>query len=97
MGKGQHPKEFRDEVVAIARKRERPISQIAKDFGISGQTIYEWIKKDDADKGNGSSIDVAVVSDVDLRALKKRNRELEQELEVLRRATAYFSQAVLPK
>lgn len=97
MGKSPYPKEFCDEVVALARKREKPISQIAKDFGISGQTVYEWIKKDDVENSVDLLTAVDDVSEVELRALKKRNRELEQELEVLRRATAYFSQAVLPK
>lgn len=96
MKKSPYPKEFRDEVVEIARKRDLSIAQIAKDFGISQQTIYEWIKKADFEDGNRSSV-VADVSDAELRAAKNRIRTLEQENEVLRRATAYFSQAVLPK
>lgn len=97
MGKSPYPKEFRDEVVAIARKRELPVRRIAKDFDITEATIYEWIKK--ADREDGITASPANGTDVDTenRELKKRNRELEQELEVLRRATAYFSQAVLPK
>ncbi len=95
MGKSPYPKEFCDEVVAIALRRERPISQIAKDFGISGQTIYEWIKK--ADRDDGISAPPNIGADIENQELKKRNRLLEQENEVLRRATAYFSQAVLPK
>ena len=97
MGKSPHSKEFRDEVVAMARRRELPVSQLARDFGISAHTIYEWIKKDDLQAPATSSAQVSTASDEEVMALKKRNRELEQELEVLRRATAYFSQAVLPK
>jgi transposase len=37
-----HPKEFRDDVVALARKGEVPIAQLAKDFGISGPTPGTW-------------------------------------------------------
>lgn len=97
MGKSPYPKEFRDEVVAIARRREMPIRQIARDFDISEFTLYDWIKKADKEDGVGSSVNRDKTSEVELAALKKRNRELEQENEVLRRATAYFSQAVLPK
>jgi len=43
------PKEFRDEVVAVARKREASLLQIAKDFGISDATLHNWLKA--ADKG----------------------------------------------
>ena len=96
MGKSPHPKEFRDEVVAIARQGETPVVQIARDFGISAATVYEWIKKADVEDDTTSFANGAD-SDTDLRAAKNRIRTLEQELEVLRRATAYFSQAVLPK
>jgi transposase len=97
MGKSPYPKEFRDDVVAIARKREISIRQIARDFNISEPTIYEWIKKADEAEGNTSASSVDSASEAEVRALKNRNRQLEQELEVLRRATAYFSQALLPK
>ena len=95
MGKSPYPKEFRDEVVELARKPGASVSQLAKDFGITGTTIYEWLKK--ADVKHGVTADAPPSDNAENRALKKRNRELEQELEVLRRATAYFSQAVLPK
>ena len=39
------PAEFRRDVVAVARKHEAPISQIAKDFGISEATLHNWLKK----------------------------------------------------
>jgi transposase len=38
-----HPKEFRDDVVAIARRGEAPIAQIAKDFGISESCLRNWL------------------------------------------------------
>jgi transposase len=94
--KSPYPKEFRDEVVEIARKSEMSIAQIAEDFGISQQTVYDWIKKADIEDGNPTSVNTGVF-DAELRAAKNRIRTLEQENEVLRRATAYFSQAVLPK
>jgi transposase len=59
-----YPKEFRDDVVAVARTGEAPLTQIKQS--------------------------------AEARDLKKRNRLLEQENEVLRRAAAYLSQANLP-
>ena len=38
-----HPKEFRDDVVAVARKGEAPIAQLAKDFGISESCLRNWL------------------------------------------------------
>lgn len=40
-----HPKEFRDDVVAVARRGEAPIAQIAKDFGISESCLRNWLQR----------------------------------------------------
>lgn len=39
-----YPSEFRRDVVAVARKKEAPLVQIARDFGISDPTLYLWLK-----------------------------------------------------
>ncbi len=78
------PKEFRDDVVAVAGKGEAPISQIAKDFGISESCLHRWLQQ--ADVENGVRPGVSSAESAELRELKKRNRLLEQENEILRRA-----------
>ena len=45
------PAEFRRDVVAVARKHEAPISQIAKDFGISEATLHNWLRKANIEDG----------------------------------------------
>ena len=45
------PAVFRRDVVAVARKHGAPISQIAKDFGISEATLNNWLKKADIEDG----------------------------------------------
>ena len=89
-----YPKEFRDDVVAVARKAQAPLSQIAKDFGISEGCLHNWLKNADIEDGRRDGLTGA--ERAQLRELKKRNRLLEQENEVLRRAAAYLSQANLP-
>jgi len=89
-----HPREFRDDVVAVARKGEAPIAEIAKDFGISESCLRNWLAKADVEDGRRPGVTGA--ESVELRELKRRNRLLEQENEVLRRAAAYLSQANLP-
>jgi transposase len=89
-----YPKEFRDDVVAVARKGEAPLNQLAKDFGISEGCLHNWMKAADVQDGKQPGL-----SDADrkeLREANKRIRLLEQENEVLRRAAAYLSQANLP-
>ena len=89
------PKEFRRDVVAVARKGEAPISRIAKDFGISESCLQRWLKI--ADVEDGLRLGVTPADSLELREVKKRIRLLEQEAEVLRRAAAHSSQASLPK
>lgn len=47
-----HPREFRDDVVAVARKGEAPLQQIAKDFGISDSCLRSWLRAADVEDGN---------------------------------------------
>ena len=91
-----YPKEFREDVVAVARGRGPgvTIEQIAKDFGVHTMTLRKWLQRAAVDEGGkpGQSRTEAV----ELREARKRIRLLEQEGEVLRRAAAYLSQAYLP-
>ena len=80
--------------MAVARKGDAPIAQIAKDFGISESCLRNWLHR--ADVEDGVRPGNTTVESVELRELKRRNRLLEQENEVLRRAAAYLSQANLP-
>ena len=95
------PPEFRRDVIAVARKGEASISQVARDFGISESCLQRWLKiadRDDGlappagDRGSGEKTESA-----ELRELRRRNKLLEQENEILCRATAYFARDVLPK
>jgi transposase len=90
-----YPEEFRRDVIAVARRGEIPLTQVAKDFGISEGTVTNWLRRADVD--DGVKPGVTSVENAELRELRKRNRLLEQENEILRRAAAYLSQAHLPK
>jgi transposase len=89
------PLEFRRDVVAVARKREAPLSQVAKDFGISESCLHRWLQLADIDDGVRPG--VSSQESAELRELKRRNRVLEQENEILRRAAAFFAKDALPK
>ena len=90
-----YPAEFREDVVRVSRRRETSLVQIAKDFGISDATLSNWLKKADIEDGVKPGVTEAQAEEV--RELKKRNRTLEQENEILRRAAAYFAKELPPK
>ncbi|WP_432456946.1 IS3 family transposase [Cellulomonas iranensis] len=90
-----YPKEFRDDVVAVARRGDAPIKQIAADFGIAESCLRNWLRDADVEDGTRSGVTRAELTE--LREAHRRIRLLEQENEVLRRAAAYLSQAHLPE
>jgi transposase len=89
------PIEFRRDVVAVARKGEAPLSQVAKDFGISESCLHRWLKLADIDDGVRPGVTSS--ESPELRELRKRNKTLEQENEILRRAAAFFARELPPK
>ena len=94
MGK-RYPNEFRADVVAVARQGDLSLKQVATDFGVSQASVTNWIRQADIDEGHKDGVTSAEAEE--LRLLKKRNRILEQENEILKRATAYFAKVHAPK
>jgi len=89
----------RADVIAVARKGDQSIAQVARSFGVSESCLARWLTI--ADRGEGrTSLTSSAASGGDLesenRELRKRAKQLEQENEILR-ATAYFARDVLPK
>jgi transposase len=77
------------------RKGEAPLAQIAKDFGVSESCLHRWLNLPDIEDGVRPGLTSSESGE--LRELKKRNRLLEQENEILRRAAAFFARESLPK
>lgn len=90
------PREFRRRAVELARLREKPIAEIARDLGISESCLRRWMDQADVDEGHKSGL----TSDerVELARLRRENRVQAMEIEILKRASAYFAREnVLPK
>ena len=92
-----YPQEFRDDVVKVARLRQSSMRQVALDFGISAATLYQWLQKAQIKEGLREVASPSPDQVVENRELRRRNRVLEQEVEILRRATAYFAKDHSPK
>ncbi len=90
------PKEFREDVVQVDLNRdpEVTLTQIAKDFGIHVGTLDTWMRQARVEAGYQPG--VTTTEHDELKELRKRNRALDQENEVLRRAAPYLSQTNLP-
>lgn len=90
------PPEFRRRAVDLARSGQQPVAKIASDLGISESYLRRWMAQEDVDAGRREG--VSTDERRELVELRRRNRVLEMEVEILKRASAYFAREnVLPK
>ena len=90
------PPEFRRGALDLVRLGEQPVAKIARDLGISESCLRRWMDRDEVDAGGKEGL----TSD-ERRALVRlrwENRVQAMEIEILKRASAYFAREnVLPK
>lgn len=81
--------EFKAEIVELCRRGDRSVGQVAKDFDLTETAVREWVKQADRDAGTRAD---GLTSDerAELAALRRENRRLREDVEVLKRATAFF-------
>jgi transposase-like protein len=82
-------------VVRVARRGDLSVAEVAADFDISVQSVQRWKRQADIDEGIKDGLTSAEQSEV--VQLRRANRRLEMENEILRRAAAYFAKDTLPK
>lgn len=91
----RYPPEFKRDVVAVARRGDLSVPEIAVDFDIAPESVRRWMKQADVDDGIVAGQTSSEQSE--LVQLRRKMRRLEMENEILRRAAAYFAQGSLPK
>ena len=83
-----YPEEFRRETVELVRQG-RSIADVAKSLGVSHQTLRNWCKQTDVDAGKREGL--SSEDKEELKQLRRRVRVLEQERDILKKATAFFA------
>ena len=83
--------EFKRDAVTLVRTTGRPINQVARELGLSHETLRSWVKQDRVDRGHGQPGELTSSEREELRSLRRQVRELEAEREILRRAAADFA------
>ena len=86
-----YPAAFRAEAVELARSSGRTIPELAKDLGVSGQTLRNWVHQADIDAGRGRPGELTTAEQQALGRLRRENHILRQEREILKKAAAFFA------
>lgn len=91
----KYPQEFKDDVARVARRGDMTMAEVAADFDISIESVRRWKRQAEIDDGVKDGLTSAEQSEI--VRLRRDKRRLEQEVEILRRATAYFAKDAAPK
>lgn len=81
--------EFKTEIVERCRKGDRTIGQVARDFDLTETAVPQWVRQAQVDDGQRPGLTTEERDE--LAALRRENRRLREDVEILKRATAFFA------
>ena len=94
MARKSYTPEFRAEAVQLAREARRAGKSsdvVAREIGVHPNSLREWIRRDDSDEAGTGKNTEGLAPDAELAQLRKENRILKMEREILKKATAFFA------
>jgi transposase len=81
--------EFKAEIVELCQRGDRSVGQVAKDFDLTETAVRQWLNQAERDAGTGDCGLTSSEKD-ELAQLRRENRRLREDVEILKRATAFF-------
>jgi transposase len=81
--------EFRAEAAKLVRDGGRPLAEVARDLGVSAESLRHWVRQEEIDRGQSEGLTTAEKEE--LRRLRRENRILRDEREILKKAAAFFA------
>ncbi len=84
-----YPPEFKVEAVQLVQRGERSLARIASDLGVCDQTLRNWVKQIETDSGVRAGLTTEERDE--LRRLRRENRILKEERDILKKAAAFFA------
>lgn len=82
--------EFKAEIVELCQRGDRTVRQVSQDFDLTETAVREWVRQAEIDTGTRSD---GLTSDerAELAQLRRENRRLREDVDILKRATAFFA------
>ncbi len=88
----KYPREFRREAISLVRSADRPVAEVARSLGIAEATLWNWVKADrEAAERDADPNALRESERAELQRLRKLTAQQTIDLEILRKAAAYFA------
>jgi transposase len=81
--------EFKADIVERCRRGDRTIAQVARDFDLTETAVRGWVKQAEVDAGERDGL--STEERTELAELRRENRQLREDVAILKRATAFFA------
>jgi transposase len=82
--------EFKAEIVELCQRCDRSVGQVARDFDLTETAVREWVRQAERDAGTRQDGGLTTDERRELTELRRENRGLREDVEILKRATAFF-------
>ncbi len=83
--------EFKAEIVELCQRGDRSVGQVARDFDLTETAVRDWVKQAERDSRARQDGGLTSAERQELAELRRENRRLREDVEILRRATAFFA------
>ncbi len=83
--------EFKAQAVRIVRESGKPISAVARELDLTETALRSWVRQAEIDTGRGASGALTTEEREELGRLRRENRTLRMERDILKKATAFFA------
>ena len=87
----QFTAEFKTEAVRLAMVGDRSVGQVAKDLDLTETALRDWVKRAEIDAGQGPPGALTTAERAELQQLRRENKRLQMEREILKKAAAFFA------
>lgn len=86
----RYTEEFKRDAITLVDSSGRTVTAVARELGISSESLRGWYRRAKADQGEGAPVELTSAEREELRRLRRENREQQQTIEILKKATAFF-------
>jgi len=88
----RYSEEFKRDVIALARSSDKTITEVARDLGVSPESLCGWVKRDRVDQGGGTSGELTSAEREELKRLRGQNTEQQKTIEILKKSGGLLRQ-----